>query len=173
MPLYYSSAKFIRVQHTWLSIFYYLVAVGLLAYVGIYQIWYKGGYQKTSDFAGAVDIKVKGTGFLGDVDTCEEHQWFVILLCLLSTMMIVKYHEWNRPTRIYFAVHCPNAGLHVDHTTCQTHLSRLNKKALYSWLQVSTPLQNKRVANATQGFHVHQTRTVARGALVWGLMHLI
>ena len=89
MPLYYSSAKFIRVQHTWLSIFYYIVAFGLLAYVGIYQIWYKGGYQKTSDFAGAVDIKVKGTGFLGDIDTCEEHQWFVIFFVFSSSTRTV------------------------------------------------------------------------------------
>ena len=35
-----------------------------------YQIWWKGGYQKTSPFEGAVDIKVKGVGYLGDFDKC-------------------------------------------------------------------------------------------------------
>eukprot|EP00750_Incisomonas_marina_P013994 INCI17582.2.p1 GENE.INCI17582.2~~INCI17582.2.p1 ORF type:complete len:429 (+),score=38.46 INCI17582.2:311-1597(+) len=44
--------------------------LGLLCYVGIYQIWYKGGYQKITPFEGAVDVKVKGAGYLGGFETC-------------------------------------------------------------------------------------------------------
>ena len=80
--LYYTSAKFIRVQHNFLAILYYIAAVCLLGYVVGYQIWYKGGYQKASTFEGAVDIKVKGTGYLGDFKTCSGGtepgvDWFV------------------------------------------------------------------------------------------------
>ena len=72
MKLYYTSAKFIRVQHTFLAIFYYVTQILLLGYVAGYQIWWKGGYQKTSPFEGAVDIKVKGTGYVGDFASCTD-----------------------------------------------------------------------------------------------------
>ena len=69
--LTYIPVRFIKVGNTCLALLYYIAMLLLLAYVGIFQIWYKGGYQKTSPFEGAVDIKVKGAGFLGDVATCN------------------------------------------------------------------------------------------------------
>ena len=79
--LSYSSTKFIKVENTCLALLYYIALVGLLSYVIIYQIWYKGGYQKTSPFDGAVDIKVKGAGFLGDIGKCNPIDWSVTVGC--------------------------------------------------------------------------------------------
>lgn len=62
--------RYIKVSNTSLALLYYVAMLGLLCYVGIYQIWYKGGYQKIIPFEGAVDVKVKGAGYLGDFDTC-------------------------------------------------------------------------------------------------------
>jgi hypothetical protein len=69
--LAYTSAKFIRVRHTGLALLYYIGQTLLLAYVVVYQIWWKGGYQKTSPFDGTVDVKVKGKGYLGNISACQ------------------------------------------------------------------------------------------------------
>ena len=94
LQLFYTSAKYIRVQHNVLAILYYIVQVLLLAYVALYQIWLKGGYQKQSPFSGAVDVKVKGSGYLGDsFDTCgtEGTSWYVVCFCTPSKLTWVGW----------------------------------------------------------------------------------
>ncbi len=68
-------------QNNFLSILFYVAQVGLLGYVVLYQIWWAGGYQKQGTFSGAVNVKVKGAGYLGDYATCgtapSHAQWWV------------------------------------------------------------------------------------------------
>jgi len=70
LQLYYTSAKFIRVQNTPLAVVYYLAQLALFAYVIVYQIWWKGGYLKISAFEGSIDVNVRGAGYLGDYSAC-------------------------------------------------------------------------------------------------------
>jgi len=57
----YKTMKFVRIENPVLVIIYYSLLIVLLAYIGLWEIWWEKGYQTTAIGVGTVSTKVKGT----------------------------------------------------------------------------------------------------------------
>jgi len=64
--LYFDSVKLVTIRNLKLAVLHRFMQFCVLAYIVVFAIWYKQGYQATSDIKGVIYTKVKGVSYADD-----------------------------------------------------------------------------------------------------------
>jgi len=73
--LYYKTAKLVEIRNWKLGIVHYAIILVIIAYIGVWVIWLKSGYQAQYSLVGSASIKVKGNGFSNSTNDYNRTIW--------------------------------------------------------------------------------------------------
>jgi len=63
LGLSYSTVQIVKIKNTKLALIHIVLQLGILAYVALYAIWLKRGYQSSTPVTGSSALKVKGSAY--------------------------------------------------------------------------------------------------------------